>query len=537
MANLKHLEVLEQGVDKWHQWREWRKKKTTLKPDLSGANLSRAELSQFDLSNTDLSGANLSEAKLIQVNFEGAILTGAKFIKADARTANFHKAELVDANFSDAVLCKAVFAEAYLRGAIFRGANLERASFNRAMIDEADFSDSNLIRSLLNDISLNEYLGTDITTFKGANMSKAEIRFSFLPHIDLRDANLSGADLSASYLGEADLCRAKLHAARCLRTNLTQAVCELADFSEVDLSEGNLINVKLNGSNLTGARLWETQRAGWSIRHVICELIYWDEEAKVKATYNPGDFERLFAETTRVKLFFKDGISPLEIATLPALIKHLEAAHSGCGLRLVSIHDDAGGAVVELAIEDDDQHAPEQMPQLQAALEAEAQQRIEYQRQALVEREARLQLEGEVRQLDSVVDKLIRYHTINIHQGGSMAGDTYNIPGQAGAVGPNAHAHDMTFNQVVNHVEQNIDLTELARQLSELRQAMAQKQDSPQAAIAISEVAKAELAATEKNTPKVVEHLKAAGKWTMDFAKDIGKDLVVEVIKKASGMP
>ena len=48
---------------------------------------------------------------------------------------------------------------------------------------------------------------------------------------------------------------------------------------------------------------------------------------------------------------------------------------------------------------------------------------------------------------------------------------------------------------------------------------------------------KAELAATEKNPSKVVEHLKAAGKLTMDFAKEIGKDLVVDVIKKATGMP
>jgi hypothetical protein len=27
------------------------------------------------------------------------------------------------------------------------------------------------------------------------------------------------------------------------------------------------------------------------------------------------------------------------------------------------------------------------------------------------------------------------------------------------------------------------------------------------------------------------------GKWTMDFAKDIGRDLVVDVIKKGMSMP
>lgn len=123
------------------------------------------------------------------------------------------------------------------------------------------------------------------------------------------------------------------------------------------------------------------------------------------------------------------------------------------------------------------------------------------------------------------------------HQGGAM-GDKYEISGQAGAVGPNAHAHDNTFNQLVNHVEQNIDLAELIKQLGELRHAIMQKQDpSPEAGLAIGNVTAAELAAKEKNPSKVIEHLKTAGKWTLDFAKEIGKDLVVEVIKKATGMP
>jgi hypothetical protein len=65
---------------------------------------------------------------------------------------------------------------------------------------------------------------------------------------------------------------------------------------------------------------------------------------------------------------------------------------------------------------------------------------------------------------------------------------------------------------------------------------MAKQDSSPHAAIAIGEVAKAEIDTTEKNTPKVIEHLKAAGQWTLDFAKSIGKDVVVAAIKKAMGM-
>jgi hypothetical protein len=47
-------------------------------------------------------------------------------------------------------------------------------------------------------------------------------------------------------------------------------------------------------------------------------------------------------------------------------------------------------------------------------------------------------------------------------------GDPYKISGQAGTVGPNAHAHHNTFNQLVNQFNQSIDLSALAKELFEL---------------------------------------------------------------------
>jgi len=43
----------------------------------------------------------------------------------------------------------------------------------------------------------------------------------------------------------------------------------------------------------------------------------------------------------------------------------------------------------------------------------------------------------------------------------TMSRDTYNIPGQAAAVGPGAHAHDNTFQQI----QGSIDLPKLAEEL------------------------------------------------------------------------
>ena len=185
------------------------------------------------------------------------------------------------------------------------------------------------------------------------------------------------------------------------------------------------------GLTLSGSCLWETQRAGWSIKGIICESIYWDKQTRDKVTYGPGEFERLFAQKTRIKLLYKDGISPFEIATLPVLIKHLEEIHPGCSLRLVSIHDDVGGVVVELAIEDDNLYIPDQLRQLQAAVAAEAQRVVELERKLLAEEKLKLFLEGRLEELRFWYrEQLVLTGThVNIQGGFQVSQDTYDISG------------------------------------------------------------------------------------------------------------
>lgn len=133
--------------------------------------------------------------------------------------------------------------------------------------------------------------------------------------------------------------------------------------------------------------------------------------------------------------------------------------------------------------------------------------------------------------------KVERYinNQIHITTGGITMGDTYNINGQAGAVGSNAQAHGNTF--VQNQLSQSIDLSQLAKELKELRQAIKKNQDSsPQVNLALDDISKAQIAITKKNAPELIEHLKSAGQWTLDVAKEIGKDVVVEAIKQSMGM-
>jgi uncharacterized protein YjbI with pentapeptide repeats len=502
MANEEHLEVLRQGVKVWNQWRRDNRE---LRPDLSQANFSQLNLRETDFSNVDLRradfcGADLRDANLRNAYLFAANLRDAILIKADLREttltfANLTFANLIFANLSDAILFRTDLRNASLSYASLRNAYLSYADLRNASLSYADLRVATLRDAILSDTIL----------------IKADLRYADLSYVNLRNAILSDAILSSTNLSDANLSYANLIGA--------------------SLFTARLINTNLDKANLTGAHVWEIQRAGWSIKGVICEYIYWNRYPNEKNEYAFGEFERLFAEQTKIRLSYKNGISLAEIATLPALIQHL-ADMQGCTLRFVSIHESSGGAVVELAIEDTAEKSSQDITAIKRAIEESAKQDIETLRQAMIGKEYEIKLlNGKVEGLKDAIT-----HILKEHKGETIMGDKYEISGQAGAVGRNAHAHHNTFNQQVNHSDQSIDLVALASELAQLRLAIAAKQDSStQAAIAIGEVAKAELAAIEKDTPKVIEHLKAAGKWTLDFARDIGKDVVAEAIRQAMG--
>jgi len=85
---------------------------------------------------------------------------------------------------------------------------------------------------------------------------------------------------------------------------------------------------------------------------VRCQAASWDRDGRERTRYSPGEFECLYAETTHIVLHYAGGLSPLELATLPALIQRMEAAHPGCVLRLRSVHTEAGGATVTVVMDE-----------------------------------------------------------------------------------------------------------------------------------------------------------------------------------------
>jgi hypothetical protein len=122
---------------------------------------------------------------------------------------------------------------------------------------------------------------------------------------------------------------------------------------------------------------------------------------------------------------------------------------------------------------------------------------------------------------------------IHVHLNeGDVMRDKYEA-GQAGAQGPLAHAHDMTFNQIWDHAEENIDLRILAEELEKLRHELRNSATSPEDDAKIGAIASAELEAKKGDGPKALSALAKAGKWAFDAATQIGVQVAAEALKLA----
>lgn len=510
MANDKLVTLLKQGIEVWSAWRE---KNPDVVLDLRGANLSDMVLAIRDLRN-----ANLSSATLDNTMLSGANLCRANLRGASLRGANLWRADLSDADLSGVDLSEVVF---------------DRTFFAALRLGIANFLDDDL----------------DIpnTNFRSAILRGANLRGKNLRCVTLGGADLSGADLSGTDLGGTDLSGTDLSNALLSKANLAESNLYGANLRDADFRQATLIDSRLDGAILTGAKFWETQHGGWSIKGITCRRILWDRNGEEATEYEDGAFEQIFAEKKRIMFHYPGGMSPVDLAMLPIIVKRLQAEHPGCALHIRSVQDDGGsGATVTITVEDLADRSDEAFAQDVEVLHddfATLQQRLQQEERLRLEFEAKYsamvrdivpvllekpQRKTEVWKTEVHVGHITAPMTIGST---SMSNKTFNVHGQAGAVGDNAHAHNMTFQQVQN--QGPLDLPRLADELKRLRTSMKEANDKDDQDEAIGAVAAAEKAAVKGDGQTALQHLKTAGTWALGIAEKIGVSVAAEAIKRA----
>lgn len=167
MAEQEQVQLLTRSVDEWNQWLQ---QNPDIRPDLSGADLSRinlsgaylfwANLSEADLSEADLSGAYLNRASLFETNLRGTNL----------REANLRRARLIRANLSYANLTRT----------ILKRADLSICNLSYANLTEVDFTESQFFHTTFASVNLNDVKGLETAIHNGPSI--VDVKSVTLPH-------------------------------------------------------------------------------------------------------------------------------------------------------------------------------------------------------------------------------------------------------------------------------------------------------------------------------------------------------------------
>jgi hypothetical protein len=161
MANPEHLAVLEQGVEKWN---EWRNENLEIKPDLERAVLNWMNLDNYVLTDSNLKQVQLRDASLRGTALQEAVLYNADLLRADFTFAKLNKADLryTASNFVN-------FAQANLTEADLRGSDLTNVNFTWANLHETGFADVQLGGSNFGHNNLSTAKGLDAIRFLGSS--------------------------------------------------------------------------------------------------------------------------------------------------------------------------------------------------------------------------------------------------------------------------------------------------------------------------------------------------------------------------------
>lgn len=115
-------------------------------------------------------------------------------------------------------------------------------------------------------------------------------------------------------------------------------------------------------------------------------------------------------------------------------------------------------------------------------------------------------------------------------------GKIIHVKGAVVSIGDKNDIHDVNVTLDMTDELGDDELRSLAGDLGKLRQVMQSKAVSTDDVVELGLVAQAEKKALANDRHGVIEALKGVGSWTLGAATDLGVALLVEVIKKSSGL-
>jgi len=318
-----------------------------------------------------------------EVDFESMDLSNVEFIRCYFEQCNFHSSSLISSNLSHSRFSNCDFSSSKLIAADLSHAEIRKCNFEQANLLTAVLNGTEFINCDLRGLDLQSFnlkgITLDLCDLRKQNMANKDLSNASMKRSDLRGVSfekslLNGANLSGSLLKGAKIRQAQFKSA--VLSGIDFSGCNLsrtnfcdADLKGCDFRAGDLSGACLAGANITNASLFNVESTGWDIRDIKCSHAYWDREAALLTEYRKGEFERIYSESLVIELKYEFRLSANEITTLPILIEHLQACHWGVALRLKSVRDVAGGALVQLVVDEAGSYS---LKELEISLKKEA---------------------------------------------------------------------------------------------------------------------------------------------------------------------
>lgn len=474
MANDDHVAILLEGQKAWNSWRL---EKPSVVPDLSNlflANIANEALEGYDFfranfTNSDMAGEVFSRSSFRQARFTNNDLTNSFFHHCKLEQATFNNCHVVNTQFDFSNLKYVQFKDCrfgvsttqskdgpVVTGTNFNGADLSHAELTNILVIEDQIAGEDLERTkayrdrLLHAIYDDEKEAIFEEFF--SETSRQPLAFmpwlenGKLPAVKFQGAKLTSARISGLRLDVSNHC--------------------------LDLRRADLHEVEISNSEITCLLLGQTRIDEWSLKDVSCNSVYWDKQAEKENTYSDGEFSRAFSKKPKIQIHYPEGLSTVDLISLPLYLSRLQGMYPDADLHIRSIVDAGAGAAVTITVGVKSGEANlvsrDEITAIKASFED--MRRSTSRDPDLIEAVTKnvmmevLSLLPSQQQPTTVINYYGKNADFKLIEG-NMSNDTYNVSGQSSGVGPGASSENNTFQQIWSKHATNIDLKKLASDL------------------------------------------------------------------------